>query len=136
MTRPPGVWMLYYDDYGPRLESIHTSIEPPVREVSGRGYGKVGWLPYGVELQEAVRAWEAGEYEEDPEPKIEWRDPAPQTNEEVADAMEQMAKAFGVELTDWQSRAVRYFLNDTVTEKCGDHPAPCNHDPAHPKDPE
>jgi hypothetical protein len=112
-----GVWMLYDWDNGYRLERISTELEPLVREVAQRGYGKVGWLPLDTTLKDACEAWESSEPFDFATLTVDWRDPAPRTSADVKDAMEQMAKAFGVELTDWQSRAVRYFLNDTVTEE-------------------
>jgi hypothetical protein len=95
-----GVWMLYDWDNGYRLERISTELEPLVREVAQRGYGKVGWLPLDTDLQDAAKAWES----EDPmgilNTKIGWRDPAPQSNEEVYESLTEMARAIGLELSD------------------------------------
>lgn len=88
MTEPTGVWMVYYDDYGPRFESMHTDIVEAVRIVSQRGYGKVGWLPFGMELAEAVTAWEDWK----PDVKVEWKDPSPQSAADVAEALQKIRK--------------------------------------------
>lgn len=141
MTRPPGTWMIYYHDYGPRLVSIQPDLETATEAVEP--YHQVGWLPYGVELDAAVEAWERGEYAEkkpEPEPKINWGNPSLLTQATRDEAWEALFEMIGLKPTDHQREVVRYFLSDTVggahpkDVRCGDYPAPCNHDPAHPKD--
>lgn len=145
MTDPnQGTWMIYYDDYGPRFESIHTDVQEAIRIVASRGYGKVGWLPYGVSLDDAVKVWESHEplqiTPSDPDPSdadvyIQWRDSVLPTVQSTKQAWEALAELAGA--TGWQKDAIRYFLSDTVSaSECGDYPAPCNHDPAHPKESE
>lgn len=138
MTRPPGVWMLYHHDYYVHLDSIHTSLEDATQAHVEKGWGEVGYLPYGVELDAAVKAWERGEYaEKKPGPKIDWGNPSLPITAEDWEALFEMV---GLKPTDYQRDTIRYFLSDTVSSdhpkdgRCGDHPAPCNHDPAHPKD--
>lgn len=108
MTRPPGVWMIYHHDYYVHLDSIHTSLEEATQAHVEKGWGEVGYLPYGVELDAAVKAWERGEYKQEP-----LFAPDAKTPNEALDGLMNLA---GISADSWQASALRYFLNDTVSE--------------------
>lgn len=59
-TQPlPGAWMVYDYDHGPYFIGLEETIQAATRAVTRMGYGKVGFYPFGMELREAVQAWEA-----------------------------------------------------------------------------
>lgn len=54
-----GAWVVYDHDHGPYAISLHASAATAARKAARAGYGKVGWWPYGTDLADAIKAWEA-----------------------------------------------------------------------------
>lgn len=54
-----GAWLIYSWDHGPYAIALHASAEEAAREAARQGYGSVGFWPFGMELADAVKAWEA-----------------------------------------------------------------------------
>ena len=55
---PAHVWVVYDWDNGNRAYSIHLTAEDAVRGHTQRGYGRIGKWPLGMDLDEAIKAWE------------------------------------------------------------------------------
>jgi len=53
-----GVWLTYDYDNGPYAISLHSDAIAAAREAAQRGYGKVGFWPFGMDLADAVKRWE------------------------------------------------------------------------------
>lgn len=157
MTRPPGVWMLYHHDYYVHLDSIHTSLEDATQAHVEKGWGEVGYLPYGVELDAAVKAWERGEYaEKKPSPKIDWGNPSLPTLVDRDEAIhERLILANGIQLDEVVARHYREdvpwllaeverlralvdensaALQEAVRARDAGEYTEKKHEPAHPKD--
>lgn len=57
--RGTGAWLIYDWDHGPYAISLHGTSEDAARDAARQGYGKVGWWPFGSDLRDAIKAWEA-----------------------------------------------------------------------------
>ena len=51
-------WLVYAWDYGPYAISLHDSPQDAAREAAVAGYGNVARWPFGMELADAITAWE------------------------------------------------------------------------------
>ena len=55
---PPHVWVVYSRDRGPYAISIHLTAEEAAQVAAKTGYAHAGKWPLGMELDEAIKAWE------------------------------------------------------------------------------
>jgi hypothetical protein len=60
-TTKPGAWVIYDYDHGPYAIALYADCEGAARGAAQRGYGKVGFWPFGEEFGDAMTAWEASE---------------------------------------------------------------------------
>lgn len=57
-----GVWMIYGEDnHGPHVIHIFADVVPAAREQARQGRGKVGFWPFCMTLDAAIKQWEAPE---------------------------------------------------------------------------
>lgn len=45
-----GVWALIDSDYGESITSVYSTELDALRELNGRGYGRVAFVPFGATL--------------------------------------------------------------------------------------
>lgn len=50
--------MVYDHDNGPYAIALWRYVADAARDAAQRGYGRVGWWPFGVDLTDAIRRWE------------------------------------------------------------------------------
>ena len=55
---PPHVWVVYHWDNGYRTLSIHLTAEEAAQVAAKTGYAHAGKWPLGMDLDEAIKAWE------------------------------------------------------------------------------
>jgi hypothetical protein len=53
-----GVWMLYDYDAIPYLIQLYVDVVPAARQAAIQSFGRVGFLPFDMTFQDAVRWWE------------------------------------------------------------------------------
>lgn len=53
-----GAWVVYDYDQGPFAIALFERAEEAAKAAATRGYGRVGFWPFGLELAEAVKTWE------------------------------------------------------------------------------
>lgn len=53
-----GSWVVYDIDHGPYAIALHDNVLDAVYDVSRRGYAKIAFWPFGLELADAIRRWE------------------------------------------------------------------------------
>lgn len=58
MEGEEGVWVYYGHDNGWYVHSIHATEIEALRALNDNGYDRVGFVPFGMEFNDAIRKWE------------------------------------------------------------------------------